>query len=95
MATRISSGVIVLTVALALAGCSGGGLGDSSTCGWDLGTSAGRQASSERLTFASQWLAEHPGEPVPAPTSTYWRGECPTSGSVPPPPVDEGDQPEG
>lgn len=87
--TRLLPGVVLLVM---LAGC-GGGADGAPDCGWDLRTDAGRQASNERLTFANQWITTNPGVPVPAPTSSYWRGECPRPSQVPPPPVEEGDQP--
>jgi hypothetical protein len=85
--------LVGVALALLLAGCSGEANG-APNCGWDLTTQAGRQANADRLTFATQWIASHPGEPVPAPTSSYWRGDCPSATQVPSPPVEEGDQPD-
>lgn len=74
------AGVAVLT----LAAC-----GSSDTaCGWDLSTQAGRDANAARLDEVTQWMSGHPGMPAPAPTSTFWHGECPSTGT-PGPPVGE------
>mgnify|MGYP001259218312 CR=1 FL=1 len=64
-------------------------------CGWDLTSSAGQRANSEHLTATMQWLADHPGGVAPAPTSAYWRGDCPMpSGGPVPPPDDEHEAPD-
>ena len=64
-------------------------------CGWDLTSAAGQQANSEYLTATMQWLADHPGQVAPPPTSAYWRGDCPMpSGGPVPPPDDEHDAPD-
>lgn len=85
-------GSLLLTAWL-LTAC-GGQDTSSEFCGWDLTTDAGRAASQERLTFTSQWLIDHPGVPAPAPTSSYWRGECPTPETSPLPPEDEDEHPD-
>lgn len=72
---------------LLLTGC--GGPSADEPCGWDLRTDAGVAANGEYLTFATGWIAAHPGEPAPAPTSTFWLGECPAPSGGPPPPPDE------
>jgi len=81
-------------LAMLLAGCSPGPDAEPD-CGWDLRTDAGREANSERLTFANQWIASNPGQAVPAPTSSFWHGDCAAPTQAPPPPVDEQDQPDG
>ncbi len=80
---------------IVLSACGSGATDSTPDCGWDLRTDAGRQANGERLTFATQWLATNPGTPVPAPTSSFWHGECPTPSQVPGPPEGEGDHPDG
>jgi len=79
---------IITPVFVLLAACAG--QVDSpqapAACGWDLTSQAGREANAERLDFINQWLMDNPGVPAPAPTSTYWHGECPTpTASVLPP----------
>jgi len=79
---------------IVITACGSGVADETPTCGWDLRSAAGKQASSDRLTFASRWLVDHPGEPVPAPTSSYWHGDCPAATKPPAPPIDESDQPD-
>ena len=78
--------------ALALTACAPGAPSGAPSCGWDLRTAAGKQAVAARMTFAAHWIGTHPGQPVPAPTSTLWHGDCPIpAGQVSGPP-DEGNQ---
>jgi hypothetical protein len=89
----------ILTVALAavlLAGCGSAGppAGPGAVeCGWDLGSEAGRAASAERLNFVNEWLMQNPGITPPEPSSSYWRGECPTPSAPMPPPDHEDEAP--
>jgi hypothetical protein len=78
-----------------LGGCTGqdgAPAREPSACGWDLTTAEGRSANLERLTFLDQWLTDHPGVPVPEPTSPAWRGECPTPTGTPPAPPEHEDE---
>ena len=79
---------LVAGVLLALPGCSS----EPETCGWDLSTPQGRQANAARLDEVSAWLADHPGEPMPDPTSTFWHGACPAPSGSLAPPHEEGEE---
>ena len=75
----------IAAVALAVSACSGGSAPSDTACGWDLSTQAGKDASAARMDEAARWINEHPGEPIPEPTSEYWHGECPTTATPSPP----------
>jgi hypothetical protein len=87
--------LLIAPVLIIISACGTADVDGTPACGWDLRTDAGRQANSERLTFANEWIGSNPGVPVPAPSSTFWHGVCPVPAQPPAPPDNEGDRPEG
>lgn len=81
---------------LTLTGCSdtSNNVEPVPNCGWDTSVAGGQMALNDYLSQTDSWLKAHPRETPPAPSSTYWMGDCPNDGTVVPPPVDEaGDSP--
>ncbi|MBK9739472.1 MAG: hypothetical protein IPO93_08150 [Actinobacteria bacterium] len=68
---------------------------DAAVCGWDLSVPQGVKDNGDYLTFTVEWLASHPGQTPPVPTSPFWRGPCPMPTGPPVgPPEDEHDSPD-
>lgn len=69
-------GLMILTTTLMITACGGGADADPApTCGWDMRTEAGRQASDDYWARLGTWEIGS-DQPIPQPNSPYFVGNC-------------------